>query len=268
MRIQQPDVSGADPLMMAGVSVSCAGTTQGIGNTQNVLRGQTLTLTPQVLVTAQTTGDVNCTVAVVARRARKTGTAAATYLVVQTGSSLQVSDAPVHTGSGQFYAPTTTSTFIDPPGEAYDAAPLEWHAPDGVTSFDAVGAIKLTACTATGGSDDPYDVPDGGDLCKSPRTVIPGGSSDVRVVFSVWQRGEAAGTYCNQLTIPAMLNVHISDDVHHKMVYGQGRVDVLTSGASGQSCSRDFRIKIYVKHLAGASVMVPRQGTMTAAILV
>lgn len=42
-------------------------------------------------------------------------------------------------------------------GEAHDAAPLSWEAPEGVERFTVFGSVKLTSCTAVGGSDDPYD---------------------------------------------------------------------------------------------------------------
>jgi hypothetical protein len=142
-------------------------------------------------------------------------------------------------------------------GHAIDAAALNWTAPAGVTSFSTVGDVKLTACTAEGGSTDPVT---GVVLCDGLKNTA---GSDIYTVFQVMQRKISdPSSYCKITAFPSGgRNVHISSDVHHQMLYAGGAVSVST----GADCSRNFRIRIYVKSVSGSAVVVHRQGTIVSA---
>ncbi|MDQ3370636.1 MAG: hypothetical protein M3680_34905 [Myxococcota bacterium] len=266
--IEQSTSSSADPLMMAVAGVGCTpvagGTTpiNSISNTQNVIRGTPLRLAPQLLFIGGAPGAYRCVLSSQGGRPRPTGTFSATKFSIASGSYLRVS-SPVPAGSDRSYAPKTRSDVLDD-GEALDAAPLEWTAPAGVTSFRAIGAVKLTTCTSVGGSDDPYDnLPE---LCGLPeheldRTV----GSHARVVLTVGQYAEGGG-YCAITRLPASsatAPAYIDKDSHHEMVYRSLAAVPVSTAAT---CTRRFRIKTYVVQTAGPSLIVHKQGTINFVI--
>ncbi len=271
MNIEQYDHSGADPLMMAAVSMSCRSSDgtrdpqNGISNTQNVLRGTVLRLEPQVVFTGGSPGTYRCTVSAQGGRPRPTGSFDLTRFDVASGSYLRVSSR-IHPGSAQSYSPQIASPILDD-GDALDAAPLMWTAPAGVTSFRAFGAVKLTTCTSSGGSDDSHDSPDRGPLCDLPGRELDRSSvgTTVQVTFQVLQLA-TDGSYCRSTTIPSTASsarVLVDKDTHHEMVY-RAASSVSVSTAAG--CTRRFRIKTYLRQISGPSVIVHRQGTISAAI--
>ncbi|MDQ3366965.1 MAG: hypothetical protein M3680_16200 [Myxococcota bacterium] len=266
--IEQSTSASADPLMMAVAGISCrrvAGgstPTNSIGNTQNVIRGTPLRLAPQLLFIGGAPGAYRCVLASQGGRPRPTGSFSATKFSIASGSYLRVS-SPVPAGSARSYAPTTPSHVLDD-GESLDAAPLEWTAPAGVTSFRAIGSVKLTTCTSIGGSDDPYDnLPE---LCGLPqheldRTV----GSHARVVLTVGQYAVGGG-YCAITRLPAAAATaptYIDKDSHHEMVHRSLAAVPVSTAAT---CTRRFRIKTYVVQTAGPSLIVHKQGTINFVI--
>jgi hypothetical protein len=263
--VAQPSTT-SDELLMVGVSITCvptgastssAGTQDKIGQVQNVLRGQRLTLYPRFIFTADAPGSYTCKLGVLGGRPRPNGSLSSNYFTIESGSYLEATTA-LHPSSSQGYAPDTASTRLDS-SEAYDAAVLNWTAPTDVTSFAVSGDVKLTTCTAEGGSTDPVT---GVVLCDN-RVDFSG--TTVRTVVLVMQREWSdPSQYCQVTSFPDSdgQSTFISKDVHHKMIYGGGSATVSTAS----DCSRDFRIKIYTKHVSGSSVVVHTQGTITAAM--
>ena len=52
------------------------------------------------------------------------------------------------------------------------------------------------------------------------------------------------------------------EHVHHVVLFQSGAVTISTA----PDCSRDFKIKVYVKNVSGADLIVHKQGTITAVI--
>lgn len=267
VNIEQVDSASADPLMMAAVSISCGmvggdkDRQNGMANTQNVIRGTPLRLEPQLVFVGGEPGEYRCVLSAQGGRPRPNGSFDATRFQIESGSLLQVS-SPVHEASAKAYAPTQPSIVLDD-GEAHDAAALSWTAPEGVETFTAFGSVKLTACTAVGGSDDPYDDLPSTGLCGLPEHEIDFGGTDVTAAFQVRQQAVGGG-YCAEHQVPAGdAQVHVSKDTHHEQVY---RVAAAIPVSTAPDCTRDFRIKTYVKQRSGASIVVHKQGTISAVI--
>ena len=263
VNVEQAELAGGDALMMVVASLSCVDSSgsvdpqNAIGFTQNVVRPSPLTLRPQLVFTGGEPGTYRCRIGVQGGRPRPDGLYDETKFTVETGSFVRVS-TPLHPSAAQSYSPRVPSTVLDD-GEAYDAAPLMWEAPEGVDSITAFGSVKLTTCTSVGGSDDPYDsLPE---LCGLPEHEIDFAGSNMTVSFSVLQVG-TDGTYCARTTLPADPGLHVSKDTHHEMVVRQADVPV----SNAPDCTREFRIKSYVRQRNGASVVVHRQGTLTGVI--
>ncbi len=136
--------------------------------------------------------------------------------------------------------------------EAYDAAPLMWTAPAGVTEFTAFGSVKMTTCTSIGGGDG---------LCTPSNVDRAASGAGMVVSFEVLQLGTDGG-YCAQTRIPTDPDVYISRNTHHEMVTRSAVVRV----RSASECTRNFRIKSYVRHRNGAPTIVHRQGTLSGVI--
>jgi hypothetical protein len=247
--------TAADDLLMVGVSIQCAsGTSHAaatadakLGNTQNVLRGGSLTLSPQFVYTAAASGIQTCGLFVIAQRPRpaKPGDDPSNYFTVDTGSSLKATVA-IHPSSAQGFRLNPPSRLLKS-GDAYDAAAFYWTAPDDVTSFTMSGDVKVTTCTAVGGSRDVTT--NGVNLCDGHKN--PAGSFVGTVVQARQLSISDPSKPCAVTSSPAtgMTKTFVSKDVHHKMIYGSQVVTV----SSAPDCSRKFRIKVYVKNLGDPS---------------
>jgi hypothetical protein len=136
-----------------------------------------------------------------------------------------------------------------------------WTAPPEVGAVRAFGTVKVTTCTSVGGSDDPYD--DLPELCGLPQHEIDFAGTTITASFNVGQLAVGGG-YCNITQVPASApNVHVDRDTHHEMIH---RMAANVPVATDADCTREFRIKTYIRQQTGASIIVHRQGTLTAVI--
>jgi hypothetical protein len=262
-----PSSASDDNLMVvAGVHCTRAGSgtvasdQDQISDVQNVLRGHSLVLRPRLVFTAGSPGDYRCWLSVGSGRPRPASPdsrPSSNVYQVASGSYLEAT-SNLDRSAAQGYRPSTPYHLLGG-DDAYDAAVLNWTAPAGISQFKVSGDVQLTACTAVGGSTDPVT---GKVLCEGHKDTT---GATVLTAFQVMQRkaGGAAG-YCAVTTFPGASGrrTFISKDVHHLPLFADGTAAVST--ASG--CGRNFRIKVYVKHLSGSAVFVHSRGTITAAI--
>jgi len=228
-----------------------------VWDTQNVLRGETLVMTPRFTYTAPEPGDYHCWTGVFSSRPRPEDVdPSSNVFTVEAGSHLEAT-TKLHPGSGQGYEPNTPSVVLEN-GEAYDAAPLEWTAPDGVDSFTVSGDLRLTTCSATGGSLDPVT---GKVLCEG---LVDRSGTTLNSRLVIGQRNQTGRGYCALTYYPSKAGQekYISVDVHHQMLYK----GVTARLSTAPDCGRRFRIKVYVQNLRGAALVVHQQGTLTSAI--
>jgi hypothetical protein len=186
-------------------------------------------------------------------------------LRVDWGSYLEATTA-IHSSSAQGFAPNEPSPVFGD-GKAYDAAVLNWTAPADISTIAVSGDAYLTTCTSIPGSLDPLldpgiDPVTGQHLCTSADINKAGTTVITRLV--VGQRNTAGTGYCQLTYFPSASGRRtlITKDVHHVVLFQSGAVTISTA----PGCSRDFRIKVYVKHVSGAKLIVHKQGTITAVI--
>lgn len=136
-------------------------------------------------------------------------------------------------------------------GAAYDAVPVTTTVPEPAGSVRVVGDIKVTTCKSVGGSREngsPY-------LCD-PARLNPAGTR-VRVSLVAAQL-RAGGGYCSVRTVSTR-TVHVDAKVHHAMVAQAGTYTLARSSA----CTREVTVKVYVRVLSGADLLVHRRGSIT-----
>ena len=261
--------TASDVMLVSRHTVYCApaastATDNRIFGVQNVLRGRSIRMIPRYIFTAAEPGDYHCWMGISTGRPRPTSTnQTSNILRVDWGSYLEATTA-IHPSSAQGFAPKEPSPVFGG-GESYDAAVLTWTAPADVSTIAVSGDAYLTTCTSVGGSLDPFldpviDPVTGLHLC----TAIKTGGTVVNTRLVVGQRNTAGTGYC-QLTYfpsPSGRQTLITKDVHHVVLFQSGNVPISTAS----DCSRDFKIKVLVKHVSGADVIVHKQGTITAVI--
>jgi hypothetical protein len=189
----------------------------------------------------------------------------ANILKVDRGSYLEATTA-IHSSSAQGFAPNEPSPVFGD-GQAYDAAVLNWTAPADVSTIAVSGDAYLTTCTAVGGSWDPLRDPVVDPVTKQhlcARTDVNKAGTTAITRLVVGQRNAAGTGYCRLIHFPSASGRRtlITRDVHHVVLFQSGMVTISTA----PDCSRDFRIKVYVKHVSGAKLIVHKQGTITAVI--
>ena len=220
---------------MLSVELACGA--DSVQATTNVLT--TAVLTPRRVMTDATA----CTVS--ARAAVDHPTARDGLRVIATLSAMPV-------GSGAVgYRPAGFPTLLRPGGRA-DVPPIACEPPAGTGSVAVTGDLKVTTCTSVGGSREngsPY-------LCAAPR-VRPGGST-LRVAL-VAQQPAAGGGYCAIRTLSAR-TVRVGRAEHHAMISQRGTFPLSTA----PGCTRTVRVKLAVRVLAGADLVIHRRGTITS----
>ena len=263
--------TASDVMLVSRHTIYCApaGSTaidNRIFGVQNVLRGGSIRMTPRYIFTAAEPGDYHCWMGISTGRPRPTATnQTSNILKVDRGSYLEATTA-IHSSSAQGFAPNEPSPVFGD-GKAYDAAVLSWTAPADVSTIAVSGDAYLTTCTAVGGSWDPLldlviDPVTGQHLCS--RTDVNKVGTRVITRLVVGQRNTADTGYCQLTHFPSASGRRtlITRDVHHVVLFQSGAVTISTS----PDCSRDFKIKVYVKHVSGAKLIVHKQGTITAVI--
>jgi hypothetical protein len=214
-------------------SLACG--TEGIGNTQNVARGTSVTLTPRLLVPD-------------ARECRLW--ASSVGFGESTGRELVVSGelraGPVVAGA-RGYEPTGQPVRITP-GQSVEIVPASLAMPRRTLALRVVADVKTTTCTAVGGSREngsPY-------LCAGH--VDPTGS---RIRISV--RVGGPGTACPGTTV-AEREVFVDGVRHHVMTFQHGTYLL----PQLRSCGRTVRVVTVVQALSGSDLVVHARGTASA----
>jgi hypothetical protein len=130
------------------------------------------------------------------------------------------------------------------PGHAYDVAVLNFTAPANVSSFRATSDLEMTNC---------YD-PSPLNICDGP--YDPSGPSSVQTRLQVMQKAVGGG-YCQITNYPASgyLLTTISWSEHHKPAYHS----VIANVSTASECTRDFRIKVYVRGVTGNDVHLEKK---------
>jgi hypothetical protein len=261
--------TASDVMLVSRHAISCApaastATDNQIFGVQNVLRGGSIRMTPRYIFIAAEPGDYHCWMRISTGRPRPTATNQTSNTLRVDWDSYLEATTPIHSSSAQGFAPNEPSPVFGD-GKAYDAAVLNWTAPADVSTIAVSGDAYLTTCTSVPGSLDPLldpgiDPVTGLHLCtninKAGTTVI------TRLV--VGQRNTAGTGYCQLIHVPSASGRRtlITRDVHHVVLFQSSAVTISTA----PDCSRDFRIKVYVKHVSGADLIVHKQGTITAVI--
>lgn len=254
--------TASDELLVARHAIRCSPVGdpnyEQLYGVQNVLRGTTMVNTPRYTFTAGLPGDYRCWLWVGSGRPRPSGTRTTSNVFrIGWGSYLHAT-VPVHPASEQNFTPNDPSHLLLR-GQASDENVFTWTAPPVSSStFSASGDAYLTTCTSKTGSTDPVT---GVRLCEG-HTRTYGSKVTTRLI--VGQLKQDGSGYCALNYYPSKQgrSTYISRDLHHVVVYNSGKVPVRTDAG----CSRSFRVKVYVKVVDGAAVMVHRQGTITAAI--
>jgi hypothetical protein len=261
--------TASDVMLVSRHTISCApatstATDNQIFGVQNVLRGKSIRMNPRYIFTAAEPGDHHCWMKISTGRPRPIGTKpTSNILKVDWGSYLEATTA-IHASSAQGFAPEEPSPVFGG-GKAYDAAPLNWTAPADVSTISVSGDAYLTTCTSVRGSLDPIldpgiDPVTGLHLC----TQLKAGGTTVNTRLVVGQRNTAGTGYCRLTYFPSASGRQtlITKDVHHVVLFQSGNVAVSTA----PDCSRNFKLKVMVKHVSGADLIVHQQGTITAVI--
>jgi hypothetical protein len=219
---------------MLSVKLVCG--SESVQATTNVLT--TVVLTPRRLMT----DPADCRV--IANSAVNDATA---------GDGLRVTTTITAAGVGWGrvgYRPDGWPAVLEP-GEAYDAVPVTTTVPAGVRSARVVGDVKVTTCTSVGGSREngsPY-------LCDPAR--LDRGGTRLKATLVAAQRRKGGG-YCVVKAVSAR-TVHVGAKVHHAMIAQAGTYTLSRSS----TCTREVMVKVYVRVLGGADVLVHRRGTIT-----
>lgn len=253
--------SASDDVLVARHAVRCGPVGvqeyEQLYGVQNVLRGTTMLLKPRYTFTAGPPGEYRCWMWVGSGRPRPSGKQTSSNVFRVGWKSSIHATIPMHPGTGQSFDPDVPSTLLHK-GQASDEAVLNWTAPDGVAKFSASGDAYLTTCTSVSGSTDPVT---GKRLCEGIANLW---GSTVITKLVVGQLRADGGGYCALSHFPSKSGRRspINRDLHHLLVYNSGAVTVSTNPL----CSRNFRIKVYVKVHSGSAVIVHRQGTLTGAL--
>jgi hypothetical protein len=261
--------TASDVMLVSRHTVYCApagstATDNRIFGVQNVLRGGSIRMNPRYIFTAAEPGDYHCWMGISTGRPRPTSTnQTSNILRVDWGSYLEATTA-IHPSSAQGFAPKEPSPVVSG-GKSYDAALLNWTAPADVSTIAVSGDAYLTTCTSIPGSLDPFldpviDPITGLHLC----TEINKAGTIVNTRLVVGQRNTAGTGYYQLTYFPSASGRQtlITKDVHHVVLFQSGSVTISTA----PDCSRDFKIKVLVKHVSGADLIVHKQGTITGVI--
>lgn len=253
--------SASDVMLVARHAIRCGVVDnpeyEQLYGVRNVLRGTTMVQTPRYTFTAGAPGEYRCWLWIGSGRPRPSGTRTSSNTFrVGWGSYLHAT-VPVDPASAQSFTPGEPSHLLLR-GEASDENAFTWTAPPSTSTFSASGDAYLTTCTSVTGSTDPVT---GKRLCDG-YTKTYGSKVNTRLI--VGQLASDGSGYCALSYYPSQQGrqTYITKDIHHAVVYNSGSVPVRTNA----SCSRNFRIKVFVKVVDGAAVMVHRQGTITAAL--
>jgi hypothetical protein len=220
---------------MLSVTLTCGA--ESVQATTNVL--STATLVPRRVMTDATA----CTV---------TARAAVDHPTAKDGLRVTATLTATAIGSGAVgYTPAGFPTLMRP-GSRLDATPVTYAVAAGARSVTVAGDIKVTTCTSVGGSREngsPY-------LCAASR-VRPGGTT-LRVALVAQQRS-AGGGYCAVRTV-SVRTVRVDRTTHHTMISQFGTYTLSTA----PGCARTVRVKLAVRVLGGADLVVHRRGTITS----
>ena len=224
---------------------------------RNILRGQTYIQKPRWTYTAPEPGEYRCFLWLGTGRPRPSGKKTSSNILKVGWKSHLEATEPLNPASAQSFDPNVPSRRLIK-GKAADENVLTWTAPASVTSFSASGDTYLTTCTAVSGSTDPVT---GKRLCEGYAKLY---GSDINTRLVVGQLRSDGSGYCALHYSPSKSGrkTHINRDIHHVVLNHSKAIPVKT----GSGCGRTFRIKVLVKNVAGAAIVVHRQGTLTSAI--
>ena len=221
--------------MMLTTTLTCGA--ESIQATTNVL--ETAVLTPRRLIRDAT----GCTV--VARSAVTDATGGDALLVTVTMSAVPVTRGAVG------YAPDGFPALVRP-GQRRDVVPAAFDVPAGARVVTVAGDLKATACTSVGGSRENGSP----NLCAAGR-VRAGGT--VLAVALVVQQRSTGGGYCAARTLSTR-TVRIDRQTHHAMITQRGSYTLSTA----RGCAPSVRVKLDVRVLSGADVVIHRRGTIVS----
>jgi hypothetical protein len=154
---------------------------------------------------------------------------------VQSGSYLEVTQVPE--GSDSAYQ--STDEYLAN-GEAYDAAVLAYTAPSTATGLHSVSDISITNCQPG----------DGTPACVGGAV---GQSSVVTYSHVVYQWNTAHTGYCATASAGSQ-TITVLAEWHHYKFSSENLVAISTAS----NCSRQFRIKTYVKSVSGNGIAVQK----------
>jgi hypothetical protein len=234
-RLQAHD---AQARMLSEIRLRCTSDSSGdLWTTQNMSRGQArAVLTARYLFTAPSSGSYDCELLARSFIPGGGGNRDAAFRVEGDGTYLRV-DPVAAWARHRFQASERLVT----PRRAYDVTVMDFTAPAGVDRFTATADVELTNCYGPAR------------ICNTD--PVNGNRSVVGSRLQVMQRA-ANGGYCRVTSWPAsgLDRTSVSWGVHHKKNYHRVQVNV----SEEARCTRSFRVKTYVRWLAGNDMMVER----------
>jgi hypothetical protein len=229
------DRSSRRPMLLS-VTLTCGA--ESIQATTNVLT--TAVLTPRRVMRDATA----C--AVVARAGVNDAAAGDALRVTAAVAAVPVGRAAVG------YTPDGFPSLMRP-GQRRDVVPATLTLPAGAgTAVAVTGDLKVTTCKSVGGSRENGSP----NLCAAKRISAAG--TKLRVGLVAQQRSIAGG-YCAVLTL-ATRTVRIDGRTHHAMITQRGTMTL----SAARGCARSVRVKLYVRVLGGADVVIHRRGTIVS----
>jgi hypothetical protein len=224
--------------MLAEIRLRCTTDSPGdLWTTQNLTAGQDVgVLHARFLFTAPLDGSYTCELLTRSLIPGGSTNLGASYQVEGDGTYLRVDPAAAWAqGELQPTEALVTRT------RAWDVTVMDFIAPDAIERFTATADVEVTNCygPSKGCETEPVN---------RDRSLV--GSR-----LLVMQRA-AGGGYCAVTSWPAsgLDNHNVSWAVHHKKNYHRAAVAVSTA----PGCLRSFRIKTYVRWLAGNDMLVER----------
>jgi hypothetical protein len=225
----------ADVRMLAAMRLLCEPDDRQLRTTQNMYAGQDLAIIRgRYIFEAPNTGTFDCHLHV--KSQLPSGLTTRSTFKVE-GSGTWISTTPQPSWAKHGYQ--NEERLITPYRSRYLLG-MDFTAPAGVNSFHATGDVELTNCYNS------YHI------CRTD--PANGNRSMVGTRLLVMQQAVAGG-YCRVTRWPSsgLDEINVSWAVHHKKNYHRLhgiQVD------NDPGCTRNFRIKVYARHLAGNDMMV------------
>jgi len=235
--------------MYLGVNLACGaadgGTSRSVGGTQNLITGEPITLSNQLLLTVDSEEEQHCRV--VLSSPNENAAAVGATVDIDVSWSME----PLQGDAEEFDPDLRLPLVVDPGKRAIafkEEVPLA-----GVSAVELQGTLQLTSCTIVNGSSE------GGEpMCRAEHTDDRGSSFDVEVQARILgPDGRPCGTE-NLMDATA----HVDRHTHHQVLHLETKSDSIKD-----PCGMEVEVVVTVDNAGPAPLVVHGNGSSLVVLM-